>query len=136
MANTEDELAIFREIQAFTEAWSRGDAKAAASFYTEDGVRVGAGGDVQRGRAEVEAAYERMLHGPFDGARVTQERGTVKMLGPDLAVWRGGIHVTPGASGASGASIEGYVMQIMKKVGGRWLVLEAHPKLYPPTNPK
>jgi hypothetical protein len=94
---------------------------------------VGAGGEVQRGRAEVEAAYERLLHGPFDGARVTQGRGTVKMLGSDLALWQGGMRITPSAPGAP---IEGYVVQIMKKVAGRWLVLEAHPKLYPPRSPK
>src|SRR5438094_570918 len=53
-----DEQAIFSEIEAFTDAWNKGDAKAAAAFFTEDGVRVGAFGDVQHGRTEIEAAYE------------------------------------------------------------------------------
>jgi len=61
---TEDEQAIMNETASFAEAWSRGDAKAAASYYTEDGTRVGAFGDM--------------------------------------------------------------------KVEGRWLVLDAHPKLFPP----
>jgi len=69
-----DEESIVAEVQAFSEAWSRGDAKAAASFFTEDGVRVGAMGDVQHGRAEVEAAYDKLLHGPFAGAKVTHWR--------------------------------------------------------------
>jgi hypothetical protein len=30
------------------------------------------------------------------------------------------------------APLKGYVVQLMKKVDGRWLVLEAHPKLFPP----
>ena len=46
--NSNDEQAIFSETEAFSEAWNKGDAKTAASFYTNDGERVGAFGDVQR----------------------------------------------------------------------------------------
>jgi uncharacterized protein (TIGR02246 family) len=129
MPTAEDEQAIVREIQDFSEAWSRGDAKRAASFYTEDGVRVGAMGDVQHGRAELKAAYDKLLHGPFAGAKVTQERGSVRMLAPDLALWQGAMEIAPGGAAPP---LKGYVVQLMKKVNGRWLVLEAHPKLYPP----
>ncbi|HEY3216663.1 MAG TPA: SgcJ/EcaC family oxidoreductase [Candidatus Eisenbacteria bacterium] len=127
MAAEEDD--IIRETQAFAEAWSRGDAKACASFFTEEGVRVGALGDVQQGRAELEAAYDRLLRGPFAGAKVTQEKGSVRILTADLALWRGGIEIAP----PSGPRLKGHVVQVMKKIRGRWLVLEAHPKLYPPS---
>lgn len=123
-----DEDAIIAEIEAFSAAWSAGDAKRAASFFTEDGVRVGAMGDHQQGRAELEAAYDKLFHGPFAGASVRQERGAVRMLTPELAVWQGGIEITP----KSGAPMKGHVVQVMKKVDGRWLVLEGHPKLFPP----
>lgn len=123
-----DEEAIISETQAFAAAWSRGDAKAAASFYTEDGVRVGAMGDRQQGRAELEAAYERLLRGPFAGAKVDQERGAVRMLTGEFAIWQGGIEIVP----PTGAPMKGHVIEVMKKVGGRWLVLEGHPKLFPP----
>jgi uncharacterized protein (TIGR02246 family) len=73
-----DEAAIVGEIQAFSDAWNKGDAKLTASFFTEDGVRVGAMGDRQQGRAELEAAYDKLLHGPFAGASVRQERGSVR----------------------------------------------------------
>ena len=122
-----DEDAIIAEVEAFSAAWSAGDAKRAASFFTEDGVRVGAMGDHQQGRAELEAAYDRLFHGPFAGASVVQERGAVRMLTPELAVWQGGMEITP----SSGAPIRGHVVQVMKKVDDRWLVLEAHPKLFP-----
>jgi uncharacterized protein (TIGR02246 family) len=100
---------IIAETQAFAEAMNAGDAALAASFYTEDGARVGGFGDAQRGREEIETAYIRLLHQTIPGARLKQERGSVRMLTPDLAV-----------------------VQVMKKVGGRWLILEAHPKLFPP----
>lgn len=126
---TDEERAIIKETEAFAEAWGEGDAKAAASFYTEDGVRVGAFGDVQHGQAEIEAAYDRLLHQTMPGAKVKQERGSVRMLSPELAVWQGGIEITPAGGGSA---LKGYVVQVMKKVKGRWLVLEGHPKIFPP----
>lgn len=126
-----DEDAIVAETEAFSTAWSKGDAKAAASFFAEDGVRVGAMGDRQQGRAELEAAYDKLFRGPFAGASVHQDRGTVRMLTPDLAVWQGHIEISP----PGGAPMKGHVVQVMKKVGGRWLVLESHPKLFPPPPP-
>ena len=123
-----DEEAIYREIQAFTEVWNRGDARALAGFFTEDAVRVGAFGDIQHGRAEIEAAYERLLHGAMPGATVRQERGWVRMLNPDLAVWQGGLEVTP----VGGSPMKGHVVQVMQRRGDRWLIVEAHPKFFPP----
>lgn len=127
--NPTDEEAIFGEVHAFSEAWNRGDAKAVASFHSEDSLRVGALGDVQHGRAELEAAYDKLLHQTMPGARVKQERGTVRMLTPELATWQGGIEITPPDGRPP---MKGHVLQVMKKVDGRWLILEAHPKFFPP----
>lgn len=121
--------AIIEETQAFADAMNAGDAALAASFYAEDGTRVGGFGDVQHGREEIGAAYDRLLHQSMPGARLSQERGTVRMLTPDLAVWQGGLEiVVPG----SGAPLRGHVVQVMKKINGRWLILEGHPKIFPP----
>ena len=125
----DEEQAIVKETEAFAQSWNKGDAKVAASFYTEDGVRVGAFGDLQHGRAEIEAAYDRLLHQSMQGATVKQERGTVRMLSPELAIWQGGIEIVPPDGKPS---LKGHVIQIMKKVNGRWFILEAHPKLFPP----
>ena len=126
---TDDEQAIMKETASFAEAWSKGDAMAAASYYTEDGVRVGAFGDIQNGRSEIEAAYDRLLHQTMPGAVVKQERGSVRMLTSELAIWQGGMEIIPAGGGSA---LKGYVVQVMKKVEGRWLVLEGHPKLFPP----
>jgi uncharacterized protein (TIGR02246 family) len=128
MQSGNEQQAIFSEIEAFTEAWNQGDARAAASFFTEDGVRVGAFGDIQHGRAELEAAYNRLLHQSMPGAVVKQERGNIRMLTPDLAIWQGGLEITPPGGRPS---MKGHVVQVMKKVGGRWLILEGHPKFFP-----
>jgi uncharacterized protein (TIGR02246 family) len=124
-----DEEAIIRETEAFAEAWNAGDPEAAASFFAEDGVRVGAFGDRQVGRIEIAAAYDKLLHHTMPGATVSQERGSIRMLAPGLAMWQTGIEIIP--PGASTA-LKGHVVQVMQKVRGRWLILEAHPKIFPP----
>jgi hypothetical protein len=45
----ENEEQIIQETQAFLRAWNNGDAKEASLFFSEDGVRVGAFGDIQHG---------------------------------------------------------------------------------------
>jgi uncharacterized protein (TIGR02246 family) len=129
-AMSEHEVAaIIAETLAFTDAMNAGDARLAASFYTEDGVRVGAFGDAQQGREEIEAAYDRLLHRTMPGARLDQERGSVRMLTRELAIWEAGLQIVlPGG----GPPLRGHAVQVMKKVGGRWLVLAGYPKLFPP----
>ena len=126
---TEDEHSIYQSTEKFLEAWNKGDATGAASFYTEDGVRVGAMGDIQHGRAEIAAAYENLMHKAMPGAKANQEKGVIRMLGPDLAIWQGGLEIS---KGDGSPPIKGYVVQVMKKVDGSWYILEAHPKFFPP----
>jgi uncharacterized protein (TIGR02246 family) len=124
-----DEQALIRETEAFAESWNKGDPEAAASFYDEDGVRVGAFGDRQVGRIEIAAAYDKLLHHTMPGATVSQERGSIRMLAPGLALWQAGIEIVP--PGAA-TPLKGHVVQVMKKAEDRWLILEAHPKIFPP----
>lgn len=50
------------------------------------------------------------------------------MLTPEYAVWQGGIEIaSPGRP-----AVQGHVVHVMKKVEGRWLILEGHPKIFPP----
>src|SRR5687767_15279803 len=104
---------ILQEVEKFADAWSRGDAKAAASFHAEDGVRVGAAGDVQRGRAAIEAAYAELFGGRFAGAKVTQQSGTVRVLAPGFALWQGGIEIAVEGK----PPLRGHVVQVMKRIG-------------------
>ena len=130
--STKDQEDIYKENDRFLEAWNQGDHKVAASFYTEDGVRVGAMGDIEHGREEITTAYGNLMHKSMPGAKAKMEKGTIRMLTPELVVWQGGLEIErPDGS----PSMKGYVVQVMKRVQGRWLILEAHPKLFPPQPP-
>ena len=125
---TNDEESIYKENDSFLEAWNQGDAKVAASFYTEDGVRVGVMGDIEHGREEIAAAYDNLMHKAMPGAKAKMEKGSIRILTPELVIWQGGLEIQkPDGSPA----MKGYVMQVMKKMNNKWMILEAHPKLFP-----
>jgi uncharacterized protein (TIGR02246 family) len=124
-----DEAAILQLHRDFGVAWSKGDSSALLAFFAPDAVRVGAAGDIQRGPAEIRAAYERLLGGPFAGASVAIDPGSVRFLGADLALWQASMEIQPASPDRP--SLRGYVVEVMKRIDGRWLILETHPKLFP-----
>jgi len=129
MITTKEEDEIYKENNSFMEAWNQGNAKLAASFFTEDAGRVGAMGDIEHGREEIEKAYDKLMHKTMPGAKGKTEKGTIRMLTNELAVWQGGLEIQkPNGS----PLMKGYVVQVMKKVNNRWLILEAHPKFFAP----
>ena len=126
--NTADIVQIEQIQKDFLRHWSAGDATACASGYAVDGMRVGARGDLQCGRAEIEQAYAKLFAGLFRGAKVTGGPATVRPLGIDYALCEAAFTITT----AQGQSLEGYTVDVMRKIQGRWWVLESHPKLFPP----
>ena len=91
-------------------------------------MRVGALRRREHGLTEIEAAYDGLLHHTMPGATVKMERGSIRMLTPEFAVRQGGIEIFPSNGGSS---LKGHAVQVMKKVEGRWLILEG-PKIPPP----
>lgn len=126
-----EEEAIYAETEAFRQAWNKGDAKLVTSFFTDDAIRVdgvGATGKTQRGKKELEAAYVRLFHETMPGAQMKYlGKGEIRMLSPGLAVWQGNLEVVR----TDGTLLQGHVVEILKKINDRWLILEAHPKVSP-----
>ena len=122
-----NEEMIFQVVDDFENAWNHADSKVAASFFTNDAMRVGAFGDVQHGIDEIETAYKKLLEQTMPGATVKQEKGNVRMLTDHFAIWQGGLQIIlPNEN-----ILKGHVVQIMKKENDKWLILEAHPKFFP-----
>lgn len=127
---TADERTILEQVGAFVRAWNQADSGSLAAFFTDDAVRVDGFGDVQHGRQAITDGFRQLFH-RMPGATVRVEQATVRMLSPGLAVWQGGFEILrPDA-----APLKGYVVEVLRKEGGRWLVLESHPKLLPESRP-
>ncbi len=124
-----DEASIIEGHERFAAAWSKGDVDAVMQLFADDAVRVGVAGDVQRGRAEIRGAMEHVLTRVFPGATVTIARGEVRFLAADVALWRGSISIQP--AGAP-TPLHGHAIDVLKKSARGWLIVETHPKLFPP----
>jgi uncharacterized protein (TIGR02246 family) len=128
VVNETDKVDILKETEKFIEAWNSGDTKLCASFYAEDGVRVGAEGDLNRGRQQIEAAYDYVLNKINPGAIAKAAKGTVRLLTSEYALWQTSYTIEkPGDS----LRLAGHVVEVLQKVNGRWMILEAHPKIFP-----
>ena len=125
--NASDIAGIEQVQRDFKAHWTAGDAAACAAAYTEDGVRVGSRGDVQHGRAEIQRAYAKLFSGPFQGASITNGPPSLRPLGHDYALCEAPFTITT----ARGTVIEGFSLDVMQKLRGRWWMLESHPRLYP-----
>lgn len=123
ISGVEEELREERD--AFTRAWNEGDVKTISSMFAEDAVRVGFYGEKSKGRKEIGAAFKN-LKDNLPGSTLEFDKGELRMLADDLAVWQGEFRITrPGEA----SPIKGYVIQVSKKINGGWQILEAHPKL-------
>jgi uncharacterized protein (TIGR02246 family) len=92
--NASDRAAIQQVLDAHGNAWTKGDAVAAASVMTEDADWVSGGGDVIEGRPAIEAAHREWLSGGAKGSRHAH-LGTpkIRFIRSDVAVVDGDSYI-------------------------------------------
>lgn len=113
-----DLAAIRATSEAFVEAFNKGDAKAAASLWTEDGDYIDDSGRAFAGRETIEKAYaEYFAANP--GARIRIAIDSLRLLSGSKAIEDGRTMVDPPPAGSP--AIGKYTV-IHVKVDGRWLM--------------
>jgi uncharacterized protein (TIGR02246 family) len=116
--NSEEEKAIRSAIASFAEAFQKGDAKAIAALFTDDGEAVDAeGGTIQGKEAIAEHYSARFSASPGDKMETTVE--AIKFLAPGVARETGVAKHTP--SGGDTPTTRRY-SAIHVKQGGSWLL--------------
>lgn len=125
--NREVQLILQLE-DSFHDAWYSGDAKKIVMFFTEDGIRVGPDGVIQHGRKELEEAYDKLLN-MMPGSTIKFEPGSIRILCDDFATWQSKLTII---LAGDKPSLSGYSFDLLKKIDGRWLILETHPKMIAP----
>jgi uncharacterized protein (TIGR02246 family) len=117
-ARSEDEKAVRAVVDSFVQAADKGDAKAVAALFTEQGEAIGLEGGAIRGRAALEAHYaERFAANP--GEKIKTEIELVHFLAPEVARQDGRSTILP--TDGSPAITSKYTSTIIK-VQGRWLI--------------
>ncbi len=98
---------------------------AGQSAYADDADWLNAFGVRQKGAADIEAWYRRMLAGPaFASAQLTMQPSDIRFIRPDVAV----VHTTfevIGQRTRSGQEMpprRGHQFRVMTKEQGRWVI--------------
>ena len=108
-------------VDAYIQAWGKGDAKALAALFTQDAVRIGADGMVFSGRTAIEQAFVKGFETTLKGSTLSVTRGTETSLTPDIMIGSGTWSVSGGAP-TPGTPTKGSFLNTLVRQGGRWLI--------------
>lgn len=130
-ANSAQAEEIRKTAVAFMNAFHKGDAKALAEFWTEDGDYTDLAGRELKGRAAIQEDFEH-LFAENKGLKLRIEVGSLRFPTPDTAIEDGVTSVL--ADTASPPNRARYTNLFVKK-GGKWLLTSVREAPYlPPTH--
>jgi uncharacterized protein (TIGR02246 family) len=113
-----DMEAIAKNGEAFIEAFHKGDAKALAAFWTEDGDFTDQTGRHVKGRAALEKAFQQMFS-ENEGLKLHTESDSLRFVTPDVAIEDGTTEVIP-ADGGPPTKARYTIVHVKKD--GMWLL--------------
>lgn len=127
-----DEASIRKAIDGEEDAWNRGDAKAFAARFQEDGTFTDVFGAVSHTRAELEKRQVEFFTSLFKGSRLALKVRKVRFLRPDVAVVEIDTEVSgfrklpPGVYVDAEKMLRTRLQQVMAKTGNEWMVAAFH----------
>ena len=122
--------AIAKQAEAFIEAFHKGDAKAVAACWAEDGEYTDVSGRRLKGRNEIEKAFTDFF-AAHKGLKVRIDSESLRFLTPDTAIEEGVCACFPDGSPPSQARFINFHV----KKNGQWLLGSVKDSPYtPPSN--
>ncbi len=128
--NAKEEAAIQKTAEEFAEAFNKGDAKALAAFFTEDGDMIDQEGHQVKGRKAIEELYAK-LFAETKGAKLHITITSLRVARPDLALEDGLTEVTSPDGGPPSAAR--YTVVHVKQEG-KWLLESVREAIAVPPN--
>jgi uncharacterized protein (TIGR02246 family) len=115
-------------------AFAKGDAKALAGFYTENAIRVTPEGGKVVSRGAIEKEFAANFAGPFKGAKITINVGSIQHVSADVAVNEGTYEVTGilKPDGKPAPALRGSYLNTIVKKGAAWIIASNAGILPPP----
>jgi uncharacterized protein (TIGR02246 family) len=127
-----EEPLIRKVIDAEEDAWNRGDAKAFAARFQEEGSLADVLGAVSRGRAEIERRQSELFSAYFKGSLLALKVRKIRFLKPDVAIVEidtemSRFHKAPPAVFVDAEKvIRTRLVQVMVKAGNEWAIASFH----------
>ncbi|MCX5860968.1 MAG: SgcJ/EcaC family oxidoreductase [Deltaproteobacteria bacterium] len=124
-----EEAAIRHLVVLYVNAFNRGDGKALAALWAEDGEYLGPSGETAKGRDKIEAILEKFFS-ENKGSQLEVDLSEIRITGPENAIEEGAALV----SYPDGVSRESnYVVKYVKR-GDDWKIARACETLSPTSN--
>jgi uncharacterized protein (TIGR02246 family) len=121
-AQTKDP-AVDKLVADWTAAFAKADAKALASLYTENAIRVTPDGGRVVGREAIAKEFATAFAGPWKGAQIKISAGALQTVAPDIAIGEGTYEVTVmGPDGKPAPPVKGSYVNTLVKKGGAWVL--------------
>lgn len=127
-----EEPLIRKVIDAEEDAWNRGDVKAFAARFQEEGSFTDMFGTVSRGRKELESRHATLFASYFKGSLLALKVRKVRFLRPDVAIVDIDTEVTGFHKPPSGIYVDAEkvirtrLVQVMVKAGNEWAIASFH----------
>jgi uncharacterized protein (TIGR02246 family) len=127
-----EEPLIRKTVDAEEDAWNRGDAKAFAARFQEDGTATDVLGAVSRGRADIERRLSEHFTAYFKGSLLALKVRKIRFLKPDVAIVEidtevSRFHKAPPAVYVDAEKvIRTRLLQVMVKAGSDWMIASFH----------
>lgn len=117
-------------VKNFQENWNKQNVKQITSFFTDDGVFMGAFGHVCRGKSEIEEGFDQLFKSmPGATIKIDLVDKSIGMLSSDIGIFESKLdYLLAGAT----SPIKGYAVALMKKVNGDWKTINLNAKVFPP----
>jgi uncharacterized protein (TIGR02246 family) len=131
-AAAKDEDAVKARVADFIATFNRGDAKAVAAYWTDDGTLVNPVGHAGKGPAEIEKVVAADLATILKDTKMEMKVVQFRAVGKD-AVWLEIEHTVAGAKGPDGkplATMTFHVPALMVKKAKVWMISDARPYAY------
>ena len=112
---SDDRAAILKTVDSYVAAYNRGDAKAVAGHWSDEGEWLSPDGRRIRGRGAIEAAMAKMFQ-EEKGRKIEVVNASVRMVTDDAAVEEGTARVTSPGEPAT----ESTYLAVHVKQGGQW----------------
>lgn len=136
-ASAADSAAITQLCADFSAGFSRHDAQAVASTFSEDADFTNMRGNHSHGRAEIEKWFAALFRGGLKDAARTDTVRSIRLFSPELAAVDADsvIHGTKAPDGSELPARNGLMVLLVIKQSGRWRIATFHEEEYPPGRP-
>ncbi len=119
-----------KRAQEFIAAFEKGDAKAVAGFWTEDGDYTDDTGREYKGRTAIQKMYEKFF-ASNEGLKLNILIGSARMIGTDVTLQEGITEVTPAGGGLPSSA---HFSAVLVKKGGEWYFASVRDSLPHPSS--